>query len=45
MVLKSFRFKQMLFETTHNTEVILIYFDPHPNWLKMAIYDPKIAIL
>ena len=44
MVLKSFKYIQKLYEATPNTEMIFIYFDRHPKGLKVAIYDPKIAI-
>ena len=44
MALKSFKYIQKWLETTHNTEMIFICFDPHSKWLKMAIYDSKNAI-
>ena len=34
MALKSFKCMQKLYETTPNTEMSFIYFDPHPKWLK-----------
>ena len=34
MAPKAFKYIQKLLETTPNTEIILIYFDPHPKWLK-----------
>ena len=34
MALKAFKYIQKLLETTPNTEMIFICFDPPPKWLK-----------
>ena len=44
MVLKSFKYILKLYEATPNTVMIFIYFDPLPKGLKVAIYNPKIAL-